>query len=232
MQKIGIITYQYPHLKAEQMILALLEEKDLQLKIYAAPYKQRTERKVRLMHRPPHQYAATPEEMASKFSLSYKACDSYLDIDDACDVYLIAGAGIIPAQSITGRRIVNAHPGIIPYSRGLDSFKWAIYNMIPVGNTLHYISEEVDMGETIAIRETPVFMSDTLEVLARRHFESEVYLISNALSYIRKGSPVISPYMQDYMHKNPQINEPTRRMSLEMEDELYIKFEQYKKLFA
>ena len=46
-----------------------------------------------------------------------------------------------------GKPIVNAHPGIIPLTRGLDSLKWAIYQNVPIGNTLHLIDNEVDQRD-------------------------------------------------------------------------------------
>ena len=95
------------------------------------------------------------------------------------DLFVIGGAGIIDIAFAKGKPIVNAHPGIIPLTRGLDSFKWAIYNNDPVGNTLHLIDNEVDKGEILQIQYTPVFSSDSLQTLARRHYEYEIDMLAN-----------------------------------------------------
>ena len=50
------------------------------------------------------------------------------------DYCLITGAGILDKKIIGNKKILNIHPGIIPTTRGLDSFKWAIYNLNPLWN--------------------------------------------------------------------------------------------------
>ena len=97
---------------------------------------------------------------------------------------MIGGAGIVDISFANGKPIVNAHPGIIPLTRGLDSFKWAIYNNDPVGNTLHLIDNKVDKGEILQIKYTPVFTSDSLESLAQRHYESEIDMLANVIGVI------------------------------------------------
>ena len=182
-QTIGLITYGYPHLKTEQVLLRILE-KNLDYRIYALPFTPRKPRKPLIQHRPDQTAAAAPETLAAKFDLPYIACDSDHDIDSACDLYLILGAGILSPECVAGKRIVNAHPGVIPASRGLDSFKWAICEGKPLGNTLHYIDEEVDAGEVIAVVATQVFETDTIATLARRHYEAEIDLMTRFDEFI------------------------------------------------
>ena len=45
---------------------------------------------------------------------------------------------------------------IIPTSRGLDSFKWALYSGDQLGITIHEISNQVDKGDIVKIIKTPV----------------------------------------------------------------------------
>ena len=40
---------------------------------------------------------------------------------------LIGGAGILPKKLVNSMKIINSHPAYLPYVRGLDSLKWAIY---------------------------------------------------------------------------------------------------------
>ena len=53
--------------------------------------------------------------------------------------------------------IINCHSGLIPETRGLDSFKWAILNNKFVGNTLHYIDQNVDLGKIIYQEKTKIY---------------------------------------------------------------------------
>src|SRR5262249_7526358 len=139
------------------------------ISLLALPFVQRKERAVLIPHRPPQTEAASTKELASANRLEYAEC-SYDDIPDRYDYYLVGGAAIIPAHAIGRKKIINAPPGIIPAARGLDAFKWSIFNMVPLGVTLHYIDREVDRGERIAVVRTPTYADDSLLALARRHY--------------------------------------------------------------
>ena len=99
----------------------------------------------------------------------------------------------------------------------MDSFKWAIYNNDPVGNTLHLIDNEVDKGEILQIEYTPVFSSDSIETLARRHYELEIDMLANVLDVI------------DSRVNPSNIERPaTMRMKTEIESDMVRKFEDWK----
>lgn len=93
----------------------------------------------------------------------------------------MTGGVLVPEAVIKlGVPIINCYPGIIPNVRGLDAFKWAIYDMLPMGNTLHFIDGAVDIGQPIKIVETPVFSTDhSIGILARRHCKYEINLLSH-----------------------------------------------------
>jgi len=225
MQKIktiGLITYHFPHLKTEQIIENLLP-KYKELKIYALPFKYRKEREVFFNHRPNQTVAVAPEAIAKKHNLEYIICNSDLDIDNSCDIYLVLGAGILSKECVENKRIINSHPGIIPASRGLDSFKWAIYENKPLGVSLHYIDKEVDAGEIISIIPTTIYETDSLETLSRRHYENEVKMLSNFDYYLQNP---INNFL------NIKIDEPKMRMKIEIEVKLARMFDEYIEQFS
>lgn len=170
---VGLITYQYPHLKTEQVLERILS-KGFKYTMYALPFKPRKAREVVFEHRPCQFVSILPAILAEKHDIPYVICDSDLDIKEGHDIYLVLGAGILSKECVENKKIINGHPGIIPASRGLDSFKWAIYEMKPLGITLHYIDAEVDAGEIIYISPTNVYKSDNLVTLSRRHYENEI----------------------------------------------------------
>jgi len=218
MNKIGLITYHFPHLKTEQVLQHLVKMPDNNYKFFALPYKERKERAVLFPHRPNQIDAVAPEVMADKHKIPYIKCKDDTDIDNSCDLYLILGAGIISSKAIVGKKIINCHPGIIPACRGLDAFKWAIYNMQPLGITLHYIDEKVDAGEIISIVDTNVYQTDSVSTLARRHYENEINCLVNFMEHI--NNPV-NPY------KDIEKFESRMRMPIEKEKELARTFEKY-----
>jgi phosphoribosylglycinamide formyltransferase-1 len=217
MERIGLITYYYPHLKTEQVVQNLVKM-PYKLKMYALPYKPRKERVTLFQHRPDQIGAAATEVIAEKHRIPYVRCEGDSGIDDSCDLYLICGAGILSAEAIKGKRIINCHPGIIPASRGLDAFKWAVYDMKPLGITLHYIDEDTDAGELISVIPTNVYKTDSIATLARRHYENEIYCTANFMEYLRNPQ---NPY------KGLEKTAAKKRMPLEKEKELLIMFEKY-----
>lgn len=216
--RIGIITYDNAHLKTEQLVCRYIQnEKISEINLYALRFIPRVERAVVFPHRPNMTHAVPTESLCEQSKVNFQKWDGKEDISEFNDVFVIGGAGIIDIAFAKGKPIVNAHPGIIPLTRGLDSFKWAIYNNDPVGNTLHLIDNEVDKGEILQIQYTPVFSSDSLETLARRHYEYEIDILANVLEVL--DSRVIPS----------DIEKPaTMRMNAETEAEMVRKFDDWK----
>jgi phosphoribosylglycinamide formyltransferase-1 len=224
--RVAIITYDHAHLKTEQMVHRFLLNnklkigRELDLVLLALPFSARPSRTVLFVHRPDQARSIRTRELAARHRLEFLPCD-YDSIPDVADIYFIAGAGIFSAKAIGKKKIVNVHPGIIPSARGLDAFKWSILDDVPLGVTLHYIDAEVDAGETIAVVETPIFPSDTMEMLARRHYELEVDVGSKFLSFLKgkaESSPVVYPE-----------NASRMRMPIRTERDMIAKFDGYKR---
>ncbi len=217
MDKIGIITYDIPHLKTEQIIHSFLYY-NYDINIYALPFIIRNVRDVVFKHRPDQKEATHPKLIADNNSLNYYYCkdDSY--IDDNCKYYIITGANILSKECIRNKIIINCHPGLIPSCRGLDSFKWSIYHMKPLGITLHIIDENIDSGKILSTMETNVYKDDTIQMLARRHYENEIFVLSNFKMFL--NNPVF------YEGKIiPDI--PRKRMPKNKELEMINQFQEY-----
>lgn len=218
-KKIGLLTYQYPHLKTDQIYHRLMRRgNDYDIRVYALPFKPRKPRQPMINHRPTQSHAVTPETICRKNRLVYIPCEKDTDIDNACDFYLIMGAGILSAECVAHKKLINAHPGIVPACRGLDAFKWAIYQKEPLGVTLHYIDKEVDAGEIIAVIPTEVYKEDTLETLACRHYENEIDCLVNYEYWLEHPK-------NDY--KEIKGNEPKMRMPRQVEEEMIRTFPSY-----
>jgi phosphoribosylglycinamide formyltransferase-1 len=227
--RLGIISYDHAHLKTEQLVHRFLLSNrlavggKLDLKLLGLPFSSRPSRAVLLAHRPDQEKSVNTRELAARHQLDFLSC-TYDFIPDVADVYLIAGAGIFSAKAIGKKKIINVHPGIIPSARGLDAFKWSILEGVRLGVTLHYIDAEVDAGETIAVVETPIFMSDSLEVLARRHYELELDVASEFLTFLDgKANSNSVAYPENPSHM---------RMPIKIERDMITKFDEYKKRFS
>ena len=182
------------------------------IKLFALPYKQRPKRATVIAHRPDQTRGIPTESLQALNKVSFQKWDGKENLQRFVDVFVIAGAGILDVEFAGGKPIVNAHPGIIPTTRGLDSFKWAIYGGDPIGVTVHLIDNEVDKGEILAIEYTPVFSSDSLETLSRRHYELEIHLLRNVLDLLDKRTSSSAPEKPAKMRMPADIEEKMCRM--------------------
>jgi len=218
---LGLITYSHPHLKTEQVILRLLK-KDIKLKIYALPFEAREPRKVLFQHRPDQEQGTHPKIIAKTHNIPYIECENDLQIDETCELYLVLAGKILSPECVRTKKILNCHPGIIPAVRGLDAFKWAIWEKKPLGVTLHFIDEKVDEGQIIAVMPTPVNSGDTLESLSKRHYENEIMVQCEFDNFLK--NPVNN-------FENIEAGEAHRRMGNKIEAEMIKAFDEYVNAF-
>ena len=221
MKTIGIISYQTPHRKTEQMVLNLAER--YHLTVYGLPFVPRPPRRVLFQHRPDQAQAADPAELCAAVGADYVPLESDTQIDNGCDIYLAAAGKLLSGECLRGKRVLNAHPGIIPAVRGLDAFRWAIYDGQPVGVTLHFIDERIDEGTVVSVIQTPVFSNDTLSSFAKRHYEREIWQLCHFEHLLAHGRNPFS---------DAPRGESRRRMKRELEETLEERFLTYKKLYA
>lgn len=225
MAHIGIITYNHRHLKTEQILKNLFntDVKGDQFTLFALPFINRPSRKELFSHRPNQFSGMETSEIAKMYSLPFIECNSDNDISSVCDLYIITGAGIISETCLQGKRMINCHSGIIPLVRGLDSFKWAIIHNKPVGNTLHFIDKNVDDGDIIAVKQTPLYEDDTLTSFSERHYAEEIKMLSNYKYYLQH------PHNEFI---GVERGTPYRRMPISIEKKLEEEFEKYKSKFV
>jgi phosphoribosylglycinamide formyltransferase 1 len=179
--RLGILTYALPHLKTEQVLHGLLRRGGMDIALYALPFVPRLERKVLFQHRPDQLAAAHPAVIARRFSLPYHevpTADAIAGGDsDPPDTMLVTVGALIGPRLLERARVFNVHAGLIPAVRGLDAFKWAIHDDMPLGVSLHAIDADVDRGDHVLSLPTPVYPDDTPATLARRHYEAEIALL-------------------------------------------------------
>ena len=92
---------------------------------------------------------------------------------------------IIPKFFLKKRIILNAHPGVLPINRGLDSFKWGVIKKYPFGVTLHKIDEKIDKGLIVCAKYIKINKQDTLRSIAKKSFENECSLLICFEKYLK-----------------------------------------------
>ncbi|WP_281558177.1 formyltransferase family protein [Thalassomonas sp. RHCl1] len=225
--KIALITYDAPHHKTEFVARKLANYKELDISFYALPFVPRKTREVLFNHRPNQFESKSSLEVAQELGEKWNKVQDISSLETKFfDYFIVLGAGILPIEFIkkTGYRVINCHPGLIPLVRGLDSFKWAIYSMLPIGNTIHFIGDEVDLGKIIVQEKTPVYMRDTLASFAARHYHMELELLSQFHLFLgRENNQLVVQEKSDFVSK---------RMPIEMEALLEAKFRTYKDKYS
>lgn len=221
---IVVLTYDIPHRKTYDTICLLKAKGYYKVTVYATPLKYVKKFKPLIQHRPEMMFDISVNELCENMGYDYRKIETYDELQvDKDTIILVCGAGLLPDSLIKNHRIINAHPGYIPNCRGLDALKWAIYEKQPIGATAHLLGDEVDAGEVILREEVPVYDFDTFHAVAQRVYETEIKILVESIECLHHRRT-------EYISGNNY--EVHRRMSNEIEKDLFECFEQYKIMYA
>lgn len=207
--KIGVITYDIPHKKTQDILVRLI---DKDITVITTPFHERKQQKKLYSHRPNMYSDVSTIKLCETLGFNYRKYSSKI-INDM-NVVLIGGCGIIETSDT---KIINSHPGYLPYCRGLDALKWAIYNGNPIGVTTHVINNEVDAGYLIEQEFITVNFYDTFHSVAMRQYNKEIDLIVKSIN---------KPVCEKIDIKNHIVN---KRMPIELEPIMFERFETLRK---
>ena len=92
---------------------------------------------------------------------------------DAPDYLLMAGSGILAEEALTipSRGVINVHPGLLPWVRGVGVVEGGLLRRLPVGITAHFVDAGIDTGDIIHRELVPVQEVDTVGSLRRKAYE-------------------------------------------------------------
>ena len=77
-------------------------------------------------------------------------------------------------------RVINMHPAILPWGRGIFPVVWALLLGHPTGVTIHFIDEGIDTGNILCEKRIPPLSGETLEKFyARLLKETEALFFEN-----------------------------------------------------
>lgn len=214
--KVAVLTYDVPHRKTYDTLCLLKVRGYEGITVLAYPLSYKKSYRPTVAHRPDMGYLVpSTEESCASFSYSYQLISSY-DEADGFDAYLVCGAGLIPQAFVETHRIINAHPGLIPFARGLDALKWAILESQPIGVTTHLLGDEVDAGTIIERRELELRADESFFELGMRVYCNEIDMLVGAL--VKLDEP------HDYIGVANSVLH--RRMPAELERKMLLAYEQ------
>ncbi len=124
------------------------------------------------------------------------------------DLFVVVAYRILPEEifTIPVFGTINLHPSLLPKFRGAAPINWTIISgESETGNTIIKISKEVDAGEIILQRRTPVFPDETAGELHDRLASSGAELLLEAIDFIQKGSYSLQPQKNELATPAPKL---------------------------
>ena len=108
------------------------------------------------------------------------------------DLILVVAYGkILPQRvlDIPPQGCINIHASVLPALRGSGPIQWAILNGLDeTGVTAMYMAAEMDAGDMIEIRKTPIDPMETTEELMARLAEIGAGLLSDTVKHVADGT--------------------------------------------
>ena len=88
--------------------------------------------------------------------------------------------------------IINIHPGVLPFARGLDVIYHSIINNYPIGVTAHFLSTGIDTGEIIDIKLAEIKKFDSLNNIKLKVNRIRVTLFVDLMAKLKSGNKILS----------------------------------------
>ena len=181
MNRLTVLTYPLPHRKTYDLLTALKAHGASDVTVIAVPFSYEKQVRPLIEHRPAPLFDISAECLADALGfthvrwryLSYKGIERVIPTD----VLLIAGATILPPELVAAKTVINSHPGLLPYVRGLDAVKWAVWYGEDVGVTVHRATPTPDAGPIYKQEPVEVEPTDTFQSFATRVYETEIRLL-------------------------------------------------------
>lgn len=178
---IGVTAYHsIVHRKTQDLLLTLKSRGYENVGIIWQEYKPRTQLPL-YNHRPSSIVDIGTRRLAEILFYTTGNCP------EDCDVILIGGANILDEEYYSKIPTINSHPGILPYTRGLDALKWAIFDEKPIGITTHIIDGEPDAGIFIEQKMIGPDYFETFFEFAMRLYQLEIEMLVDSLSLYKQS---------------------------------------------
>lgn len=223
LKRVFILAYNCPHRKTFDVLTGLKALGYKDITVFVSPMTYKKKFSPLLQHRPAEVYLIGTQELCKHLGFDVIFLENLQDlnrfiVEIGNAPVLVAGAGLIPEGLLDEITFINAHPGYIPYARGLDAFKWSIIQNLPIGVTSHILGHEIDAGEIIdRVRIIPAD-GDTFHSLAYRVYQQEIKMLIESVEKYKNIQSVKSALTEFPVH---------RRMPNDVEKKIDITLKSY-----
>ena len=190
--RIGIIGYDFPHRKSQEILLHCFLNNIKIDSYFAAPWKKLSFNASSIRTSIYDGGLVDLKNLCDKLGIEYIKADhnskevcSYI-MSNKLDVSIISGARILGKEIIEAHTygIINFHPAKLPEYRGLDCHFWSILENEPLGVTAHLIDERMDCGWLLKFRKLPLNGNETI-------FDINTGLINQGVKMIGESLQII-----------------------------------------
>lgn len=135
------------------------------------------------------------------------------------DYLVLGGIGIIKQDliSVIKKGVLNSHPGILPYARGVDVVENSILRNYPVGSTVHFVDSGIDTGDIILKEEIDISKYVDINTIKKVNDELAAKLMSLVLLKI-KNDVEIRKFKNTKKYK--YCNKITEKEKMDVEQKL------------
>lgn len=180
-----VLGYDFPHQKTCDVILSLELNHVPVAGVIAAPWRELNlpQPSVRSGVRASAQLH--PRDLCERLGIRYTCVEHKAEELKHLGIVSQEALGVIGGARIIGRDvidlfqlgIINMHPGILPYARGLDALLWSIIENIPIGVTAHLIDERVDAGKVLIRDYVQVQEDDSVFDLSAKLYSLSIHML-------------------------------------------------------
>lgn len=224
-----VFAYDFPHWKSHDGLLNMVLHGIKPDLVIAAPFKILAgiqESSVRIPTKGLN--FAKVEDICNSFNIPYRAVEH--NSDEAVTLLrnmkptfgVILGARILSNAVIQSfsKGIMNCHPGLLPWNRGLDNIKWAVHDHVPQAVTFHLIDHRVDVGQLVSRFLCDVYPDDSWQDIYIRLMNIQTQKLSEVLISLQNDDLKLEPLTTGKYNK---------QMNHEQESQVQELFDAYKR---
>jgi len=97
-------------------------------------------------------------------------------------------------------KIINLHPGFLPWNRGYYPLYFSIKDKYPSGNTIHYIDSGIDTGDIIVQKEIKFTSQDTYRTAYNKMRDDMIEMFKKTWPLIELGKNNRKTQQGDFSH--------------------------------
>lgn len=191
-KKTLLFVYDFPHAKSVDFMRRCIKE-NIPINVVIAASSKKLKKTKRVLNF--HKYNTTsihPRTLASELNIPYFNYNhNSLEVKRIIRKFkinfgIIAGSRILNEDIIKqfSYGILNIHPGLLPYNRGLDSILWAIQANKKIGVSAHLIDKKIDQGYLVLKKKIEKFESDSIFDIYRKVYKVQINLLIKAYNLI------------------------------------------------